>query len=468
RIRLKAIHTLALGIALAIGSTGALHAAEPAATALTLGSDTRGEITSRATINYRDGSRSELYRVNLHEGQVASFQVTGALRARLSAFFDGELLGASPEDSEEDGENVALMVRAKRSGTHTVAVSGVDASAFGPYTLSSKAIEAYGGETLRVGASISDWVDAPRRLPLQIDRAGLYVIDMLSDDFDPVLKLEGEGVSISNDDSDGGRNPRIATMLQPGRYTLTADGFESEVNGMYQLRVAARELPAGGLSSGGPIQLGKEATGLYQGTPQRFRFSLPARRLVRIDMRSSEIDSKLTLRGNGVEADDDDGGDRFNARIATLLEAGNYDIEAGTASEGAGVFTLLVAATEAPANAGGGALTIGRITDATLLSGMKDRYTVSVRSPGGYTIDMRAEGLDSHLRLLRGGEEIASDDDGGEGYNARIQRRLETGDYVIEATSVNDDVGSYRIAISRGEAVDTTEAIAVPVPDRRR
>jgi len=391
------------------------------------------------------------------------------LRASLWAFFDGEPLGESHDNSEEDGEeseeNAALVVRAKRSGTHTVAVSGVDASAFGPYTLSSRAIETYGGETLRVGASISDRVDALRRLPLQIDRAGLYAIDMRSEDVDAVLELEGEGVSISNDDSGGGRNSRIVAMLQPGRYTLTAHSMESSVNGMYQLRVSARELPADVLTSGGAIPLDKEVTGLYQGTPLRFRFSLPARRLVRIDMRSSDIDSKLTLRGNGVEAEDDDGGGELNSRIAMPLEAGDYDIEAGTASQGAGLFTLSVSANEAPANAGGGALTIGRITDATLLSGMKDRYTVSVRSAGQYTIDMRSEELDSHLRLLRRGEEIASDDDGGDDLNARIRQRLEPGDYAIEAKSVDSESGAYRIGIERSEAVGITEAMdAVDAP----
>jgi len=379
------------------------------------------------------------------------------LRASLWAFFDGEPLGESHDNSEEDGEeseeNAALVVRAKRSGTHTVAVSGVDASAFGPYTLSSRAIETYGGETLRVGASISDRVDALRRLPLQIDRAGLYAIDMRSEDVDAVLELEGEGVSISNDDSGGGRNSRIVAMLQPGRYTLTAHSMESSVNGMYQLRVSARELPADVLTSGGAIPLDKEVTGLYQGTPLRFRFSLPARRLVRIDMRSSDIDSKLTLRGDGVEAENDDGGDGRNARVGMLpegllLDAGEYAIEAGVASEGAGLFTLSVSATGSPVNATGGALTIRGVTEGFLQPDTTDHYMMAVRSAGEYTIDMRGEeGVDSHLRLLRDGQEIASDDDGGDNLNARIRRHLEPGDYFIEAKSIGSRSGAYQIII---------------------
>ena len=94
-------------------------------------------------------------------------------------------------------------------------------------------------------------------------------------------------------------------------------------------------------------------------------------------------------------------------------------------------------------------MTIGRVTEAVLQPGATDRYTVAVRSPGSYTIDMGGEkDFDSHLRLSQGNREIASDDDGGDGLNARIQRRLEVGDYVIEASSADSGgAGPYRIGI---------------------
>lgn len=45
------------------------------------------------------------------------------------------------------------------------------------------------------------------------------------------------------------------------------------------------------------------------------------------------------------------------------------------------------------------------------------------------------------------GDEIASDDDGGGGLDARIRTRLAPGEYEVEATSVDGSGGSYRISL---------------------
>ncbi len=446
---MKTVHTLALAVALALASPLAVHAAGPgdAAESVTLGAERRGEITSRSSLNHQDGSRSQLYRVDLREGQVAAFKLEGALRGRLTAFHAGDLIASS----RPEAETASLVVRARRAGSYTIAVSGVDASAYGPFTLQATAIEAYDGGPLRVGAAISDWTDASRQLPLHIDTAGFYTIDMMSDDFDAFLKLEGPGVSLSNDDGGDGTNARINARLAPGQYTLTAEGYGSgRINGMYQIRVAARPLPEGGLREGGVLAAGGPITGLYEGSAHGYTFSLPARQLVRIDMRSDEFDPLMRLSGNGVEKTDDDGGEGLNSRISMLLEPGDYTLQADAATAGAGLYTLVLATSEAPDNVGGGALTAGRPTDATLLPGMTDRWTVNIRSAGTYAITMDSDDLDSYLRLNRDGQEIATDDDSGGALNARIERRLESGNYVIEASAVGGDTGgAYRIGLER-------------------
>ncbi|MDR7192473.1 hypothetical protein [Luteimonas terrae] len=445
---MKTVHTLALAVALALAPTLAAHAAPgDASESVTLGAERRGEITSRSSLNHQDGSRSQLYRVDLREGQVASFKLEGALRGKLTAFLGGDLVAAS----NPNRESASLVVRAKRAGSYTIAVSGADASAYGPFTLQATAIEAYNGETLRVGAAISDWADAKRQLPLQIDEAGFYTIDMMSDDFDSVLKLDGPGVALSNDDGGDGSNARISARLAPGTYTLTAEGYGSDrINGMYQLRVAARPLPEGGLREGGALDVGSTVTGLYDGNAHAYTFSLPARRVVRIDMQSDEIDPAMHLTGNGIDKSDDDGGDGLNSRISMLLEPGDYTLRADAASAGAGLYTLALAAAEAPDNVGGGALATGRPVEATLLPGMTDRWTFSVRSAGEYVIAMNSDDVDSYLRLSRDGQEVATDDDGGNALNARIAHRLDSGSYVVEASSVDGSAGgSYRLSLER-------------------
>ena len=213
---MKTMSPLVLAIALAIAPV-AVVANEPA-TPVTIDTPARGEITSRSAVNYRDGSRSQLHTLDLREGQVVQVAVEGPLRARLTAFYGSdELLGTSGEGTQA----ASLVVRAKRAGRHTIAVSGVDASAYGPYTLRVTTVEAYDGRALTPGASISDWVDAPRRLTLRIAEAGVYTIDMMSDDFDAYLKLDGPGVALTNDDGGDGTNARINARLVPGEYTVT-------------------------------------------------------------------------------------------------------------------------------------------------------------------------------------------------------------------------------------------------------
>ena len=65
---------LALALTLALAA-GAAHGAEPAAKAITLGQQVRGEITSSDVVNWRDGSRSELYAISLAADEGVRFEV---------------------------------------------------------------------------------------------------------------------------------------------------------------------------------------------------------------------------------------------------------------------------------------------------------------------------------------------------------------------------------------------------------
>ncbi|MCD9030341.1 hypothetical protein LDO32_01140 [Luteimonas sp. Y-2-2-4F] len=416
---------------------------------LTIGQQVRGEITSADPVNHRDGTRSKLYRVDLQEGQGVTFSVEGALRAHLALFRDSDLVRSSSEDQER----ASLTVRAPSTARYTLAVSGQDASSYGPFTVKATALEVYDGSTLNAGASITDWADSARRIPLQIEHAGLYAVRMASDEFDPLLKLEGNGVSLENDDSGGSNNSLITARLEPGRYTITADGYSGQIDGQYQLSVEERTIPEGSLlAEGSELVAGRQGSALYQGRAQTFRISVPSRQMATLQMRSGEIDSYLRLSGQGVSLSDDDSGDNLDARITAILEPGSYTVQASTAgdSAGAGLFTLDFGLAPVPQGSGGGSLTVGEARDAHLVEGLTDRYTVDVRRAGDYVVEMSSGEIDSHLRLKRGDEEVAADDDSGGSLNARIEQSLSTGTYVIEASSaVGPQSGPYRIVIRR-------------------
>src|SRR5690606_4821634 len=227
-----------------------------------------------------------------------------------------------------------------RAGRYVLAVSGSDAASYGPYTLRASAMQVYAGGQLVPPANITDWAQAPRTIPLRIDTAGMYRIRMTSDDFDTVLSLDGQGVSLRSDDADGS-NSMLTTHLEAGTYSLRASGFQDRVEGEYQLSVAAHALAEGVLpAADGELLPGEAITALYQGRPVAYRLHLDGRKLVEIDMRSSEIDPGLALEGNGVALEDDDSGEQLDARIATVLEAGDYTVRASAFDAGAGVFTL--------------------------------------------------------------------------------------------------------------------------------
>lgn len=430
----------------AVAAAGTASAAPPAAAPLQVDQQVRGEITSADAINYRDGTRSKLYRIDLESGQGVNFRVEGALRAHLSLFAEDQLL----QSSSDRGEVASLSVRAPQPGRYLLAVSGRDAAAYGPYTLKVDSLQLYDGGVVRPGASITDWSETAREIPLQVERAGLYAIRMSSDEFDTLLRLEGNGVSLSNDDAEG-TNSLITARLEPGRYTVRAGGYNDSIKGQYRLSVEERTLPAGTtLADGGSLTAGETLTGLHEGQPLSYRLEVPARRMVTLTMRSSEFDSMLELQGGGMSLSDDDSGGGLDARIATVLEPGEYTVRAAAVGEGAGLFTLEYALAEVPEGAGGGTLTVGQERDAQLVPGLTDRYTVEIRRAGAHTIEMGSDAVDSHLRLLRDGEVVATDDDGGGGLNAKIEQNLAPGTYVIEAGSaVGPQGGAYRIGIRR-------------------
>lgn len=169
-----------------------------------------------------------------------------------SDFFDTYLYLVSPsgeEYSNDDGltgTNSLLDVIAPESGTYEVLVTSYSGTSTGLYTISYRE----GGE-VRILARFRDVLDstAPRDVAGRLFRrhsfdatAGQYLtIDLVSDEFDTYLTLEGpEGFVISeNDDYGPNTDSRIVQELnQTGRYTAIVSGFWEDSEGAYELIVS--------------------------------------------------------------------------------------------------------------------------------------------------------------------------------------------------------------------------------------
>ena len=204
-----------------------------------------------------------------------------------------------------------------------------------------------------------------------------------------------------------------------------------------------------------------------------YEFSLSERRRVSISLRSGDADPYLYLRsgtrrsGTSIVSNDD-GGPGQNSRIIQALDPGTYTIEATTFGQAeTGGFTLTLSSeTEREASpsasrctqqlTGDGAVT-GRWAagcDSIARAGRHARwYEFTLAGRRDVVINLQSGGADSYLYLRSGagerlGRAMASDDDGGQGYNSRIARTLDAGTYTIEATTYGSgETGGFTLTL---------------------
>ncbi len=173
----------------------------------------------------------------------------------------------------------------------------------------------------------------PREYQLRVRRAGRVIIELGSESFDTQLELRGNDVSLSDDDGGGnGTDSRIATVLQPGTYTVVARALNDEGSGLFRLSATEAPLPAGTeLRSGGTLSLGAPVTGMTSGEVHSYQLVIAEAGALVVDMRSEDFDTMLELRRDGsVVAEDDDGGDGggTNSRLSVDVEPGTYTVVA--------------------------------------------------------------------------------------------------------------------------------------------
>ena len=352
-LSLAVIATLALSGCDKLPLPGIKQATGGGGSSLKLDKEARGELTSSSGINYNNGSRHQTYTLQLEANQAVELQLGGALDGSLAVYKGPQLVastGASHYGSENQGDSLAF--RSTEAGSYTVAVNGAQASAYGPYVLVAKPITAYDGKPLAAGSHAIDWlINSEQEYTLTIATAGLYVITAESSNFDTMLAVSGNGVQEENDDGGNGLNSRLQLFLEPGQYTATVRSI-GETKGSFKLAVANSSLEAGTVvRDGSELPLNQRVTGLLGSDGSRsFNFNLSAHSRVSFDLRSSDFDTLLEVSGNGVNAEDDDGGNGTNSRLDLNLAAGSYTVDIRSLGGNTGSFTLLASAATASHN----------------------------------------------------------------------------------------------------------------------
>src|SRR5690554_2471241 len=171
-----------------------------------------------------------------------------------------------------------------------------------------------------------------------------------------------------------------------------------------------------------------------------------------IDLRSEQFDALLGIAGNGVDAQDDDGGEGTDSRLGVLLDPGDYTLTVGGwGGSGQGLYRVEVDSRPVPAglNQGGRIRTNGSELQGAF-QGTPLRYRFNLRERRVVTADMRSTDFDPVLTLHGEGVEHYHDD-GGEGLDARLVQLLEPGDYTIEAGAATGGSGLFTLSLSAAE-----------------
>jgi len=326
-------------------------------------------------------------------------------------------------------------------------------------------------------------------------------IDLMSNDFDSYLYLRGvDGTDIAHDDdSGGGLNARIVqTLPATGMYTIVADTYRSGQFGAFTLQLQQAQASAGNaFATSQQLPMGSSATGqltssdrvLSDGSYYKlFTFQGYAGQTVQIDMMSNAFTTYLYLRdstGSDIGHQGATGGSNNSTLVQSLPYTGTYQIVANTLRANQfGAFTLQLQAAQAQAqpvvstiqatpNAASlpsvGQVGLNQQVQNTLTQGGATYngkpihlYNFACTVGQSFRMDVISTWDNYAVILDPSGTQVAFNDDGGGGTNARIDFTCPTaGTYRLGVTtySASTSTGPYTMqvqAMTQGQPTVTS------------
>jgi hypothetical protein len=313
-------------------------------------------------------------------------------------------------------------------------------------------------------------------------RGQRLVVDLESGDFDSYLIVrDPDGYTLGSDDDSGDElNARLRVILaRDGTYRVVTTAVGDSARGLYTLTVSGWETPsAPPAGAAAALAIGDTKDGLLEpgddlspDGPYQDRWTFSARQgaRLRIELRSADFDSYLAVLGpdGAVVATDDDGlGDRDSFVALRARAAGRYTVLASSFGEDLRVGAYRVTVLEdtgvfadagAPAVIQAGETKEGRLEagDAVGGRGIEDRWTFQGRAGQVFRLDAVSGDFDAYLVLRFDEAVVDSNDDGGDGNNARILTVLPgTGTYTatVSAFSQGGAGGRYTLALTGSAA----------------
>ncbi len=346
-------------------------------------------------------------------------------------------------------------------GTYTINVSSFSVGASGSFTLSlasgSTTVEPTplpGGGDIALGDRVSGELSGGSetvRYTFQGEVGQTVTITLTSEDFDTFVRLEDpDGFElISDDDGAGSLDSRITAYALPanGLYTIVVESYDG-AGGSFVLTLAAAQLES--------IALGDTISGTVESSEfDLYTFSGEAGDAITISMTSADFDTYLSLSLAGdsfplIENDDSSGTDSLIGPY-TLPETGDYTITARAYdTEAAGSYVLALTKAELIS------IEYGTTTEAQFSADQSSVF-YTFEAAAGDLINVTVDGsLDTSINLNGpDGFNVASDSDGGAGYNPELFHQLlnQGGTYTLVLQSaIPGTAGTVSLTLERTAA----------------
>lgn len=488
---------LFLGVAAAIAafSSGA-YAQDPAGD-----SSTQARIAPGQTLDgdVNPAGDSDWYRLATERDQRYSIAVDGVPNAEGEALDPVlSVLDASGNqlafNDDAEGLNSRLRYAPGANGDVFIDVRAFSEEQTGAYRISVTAEplpqDAVGNDAstrarIRPGAAIEGSIDYEGDVDayrLNARTSQRYTIALSSSGASPLqdpylVVTDADGNELASNDDYEGLNSRLEfSPRENGPVFVQARGLADAYTGGYSLSVTATAQPrdaiAASRSTRGRIAVGGEVSGTldFASDADWYRIRLTGGETYRFALDSSgdpALGDPLlrVLDASGEElAVDDDGGGNLNSYLEFAApRSGDYYLEArGFTDDATGGYTLRARDGDIAADASTD-VTLNAEGDyrASTLSPPGDRDWYRVELSEGQTLRIALDGgeasdslADPYLILYNAnGEELARDDDGGEGLNAALEyQAVSAGAHYIEVRGFSDDAaGAYALNITGGE-----------------
>ncbi|MCX5590788.1 hypothetical protein [Alcaligenes endophyticus] len=410
---------------------------------LALGASAKGELTSQSFLNLVNGVRSQAYTLPSTTDQIILLNVEGPLNAQISVLKDNNLLTQSAcEECQEKDRKLSVGFKAKPDTNYTVVVSGLNAQSYGPFELSNSILKSHAGEIITGETEFVDWgMGKPRRYRLNIEKDGLYQIDMRSHQsrMDAYLQVKDRRNReiASDDDSGGGTDAQIQAYLKAGEYILETTSALGEDNfqGGYDVQIQTMALPSDiTLQDKGEITLdGVQRHGLLEQARASYTLTVEKPTIVAIEVTGLNSTPELRLKNPNSSSNA-----RGGNKIRTELAPGTHTIEIIRPNNSISFFSLTAQELPPGSPYSGGELQLGTTHEAEMLVGMgRNIYQFTIEQEGDYKILMEAPDFDTYIELYDKNGLIAEDDDSGGDLNSLLEVHLVPGSYELHAITLN-------------------------------